>query len=211
MKAIIIIISLFAISVTCQVAAPVWPNQWQEDFTETLSYSVIGSGTTTGSYYYDWTNQKYRVDRANGKWDRYCGSVEVFTDTPCSHIVVDGNRYLWFPQKNYCCFCCNAAEGCGVLSPNWLSAATWVGTNTTNGYSVDVWDDKGLQDNFYSAVAGTLIPVEINQVPNDNQIFNPETYLPYIKDPSVFDLPSSQCTTSNTCPLLSTCTAVRLA
>ena len=45
---------------------------------------------TSGKFFYDWTNKVYRVDRENGKGDRYCGSVWKLTDTPCSHIVVEG-------------------------------------------------------------------------------------------------------------------------
>ena len=30
------------------------------------------------------------------KLDRYCGSVYKFRDTPCSHYVKDGKRYLYF-------------------------------------------------------------------------------------------------------------------
>jgi len=40
-----------------------------------MTYPVFGTFTTTGSFFYDWTNVRYRVDRADGKWDRYCGSV----------------------------------------------------------------------------------------------------------------------------------------
>jgi len=175
-----------------------------------MTYPVIGSSNTTGYYYYDWTNVQYRVDRANGQWDRYCGSVYKLVDTPCSHIVTGGNRYLWFPQENYCCFCCNDAEGCGVLLPNWLAPATFVNSSVTpDGYNVDIWDIEGGQANYYYAVTPSMIPYEIDQVPNDIMYYNPQTYQNYISDPSVFDLPSSQCNVNNTCSYISICTAVR--
>ena len=49
--------------------------------------------------------------------DRYCGSVHPLTDTPCTHLVAGGWRYLLFPKLLSCCACCSAAAGCGVLSP----------------------------------------------------------------------------------------------
>jgi len=43
-----------------------------------MTYPLIGSSTTTGEFYYNWILKKYRVDRENGKFDRYCGSVYKF-------------------------------------------------------------------------------------------------------------------------------------
>jgi len=208
---------LFLIATVCLAqqqpsSPPVWPNQFQISFSETMTYPVLGSSNTTGYYYYDWTNLQYRVDRASGSWDRYCGSVEKLSDTPCSHIVVNGSRYLWFPTDNYCCYCCGDADGCGVLSPNWLQTASFVAYNqTSDGYTLQMWNVQGLQSNYYYAIDGSMIPYEIDQVPNDIQYFNPSTYQAHISDPSIFNLPSSQCNTNNTCPFLSTCTAVRNA
>ena len=39
----------------------------------------------------------------------------------------EGKRYLDFPEKNYCCYCCDAAHGCGILKPDWISDATYEG------------------------------------------------------------------------------------
>ena len=74
-----------------------WPNLFQENFSEKLSYPVFGSGETTGTIFYDWPNKQYVLTRANGKWDRYCGTVFPFRNTPCEHRVSGGNRYLHFP------------------------------------------------------------------------------------------------------------------
>ena len=69
-----------------------WPDKFSASFTETMKYPIVGSGNTSGNFYYNMNIQKYRVDRENGKWDRYCGSVYKFTDTKCSHIVSEGKR-----------------------------------------------------------------------------------------------------------------------
>ena len=112
-----------------------------------MSLPVLGSGETTGTFYYDYPD--YRVDRVNGKWDRYCGTVYKFRNTPCSHIVKDNLRYLYFPEKNDCCFCCDAEHGCGALKPDWIIDAEYVKESTESGETFDVFNKKGLQDNFY--------------------------------------------------------------
>ena len=88
-----------------QPSDPVWPDKFQQTFNETFYYPVIGTHYTTGKFYYDWKNKRYRVDRANGRFDRYCGfnGVKFFQDTPCSHIVVDGWRWMVYPEKKECC------------------------------------------------------------------------------------------------------------
>ena len=210
MIAKIAIISTFCLIAVSGLKPPVWQPQWEAQFTETFKYPIIGSSNTTGSFYYDWTNNRYRVDRENGKWDRYCGSVYKLTSTPCSHIVSEGKRYLWFPEKDYCCFCCDAAHGCGLLKPNWVDSATFVEyTTAENGATTQKWEIKGLQSNFYYASNDeAAVPYRIDQMPNDFQFFKPETYKTQISDPSVFNLPS-QCNAKTTCPLISVCTAAQ--
>jgi hypothetical protein len=58
---------------------------------------------------------------------RYCMSIHPRTDTPCTHLVVSGQRYLIFPELGECCRCCSSAGGCGILDPNWLDAAEYTG------------------------------------------------------------------------------------
>jgi hypothetical protein len=58
---------------------------------------------------------------------RYCMSIHPRSDTPCTHLVVSGQRYLIFPELGECCKCCSSAGGCGILDPNWLDAAEYTG------------------------------------------------------------------------------------
>lgn len=41
-----------------------------------------------------------------------------------------GKRFLDFPQKNFCCYCCDSSHGCGIVKPDWLRTAnaTFKGT-----------------------------------------------------------------------------------
>ena len=115
-----------------------------------MAYGPIKT-STSGKFFYDFTNKRYRVDRENGKGDRYCGSVYQLKDTPCSHIVVEGSllililgkRYLYFPEKNDCCYCCDDVHGCGILTPDWAADAEFVGIVNINGVPNEKWNKKG--------------------------------------------------------------------
>lgn len=188
-------------------AEPTWPNQFEQSFDQTFWYPIIGSQKTTGKIYYDWTNQRYRIDRANGHYDRYCLPIYPFSNTPCQHIVVAGRRYLNFPEKNYCCYCCSADHGCGILKPNWLSEAVFEDYVEENGAMLERWNKKGLQDNLYFQDAKSKIMKRIDQKPNDLQDYDVSSYHSGISDPSVFDLPEG--CENTTCPTLSICSTLR--
>lgn len=136
---------------------PVFPPAWSITFAETTSI-IIASYNTTGTWYYDYSDAsapRQRIDRANGKNDRYCGTV-VTEDAPCSHVVVKSERYLVWPTLSKCCGCCNATVGCGVVRPTWMRDAngTWAGTAPFNGApvwsgSADSWEITGLQPNYW--------------------------------------------------------------
>jgi len=83
----ILLIAFVVISVTL-AEAPTFPNQYELGFTEKASIGPI-SGSTTGKIYYDYTNNRQIITRANGHYDRYCGSVFKLTNTPCNHIIED--------------------------------------------------------------------------------------------------------------------------
>lgn len=159
-------------------------------------------------YYLSAFSFNRRIDRSTGKYDRYCGSVKYFDDTPCTHLVIQGLRYLIFPSLNYCCMCCTSEKGCGIIRPDWLSNATFIGYNTTDSVKYQVWDKKGLQDNFYWQVDSTQTPYIIDQQPNDKMIFDVASFKKGAIDPSIFALPS-YCSKDRGCPLLSVCTAAR--
>ena len=109
-----------------------WENKWQADFDEN---NVEKTGVTwlKGRMFYDYDNLQYRIDRDNGRSDRFCGTT-YDKNTPCSHIVKDsilcfyssGKRYLFFPNIGKCCYCCDAEHGCGVLRPDWAADSEYV-------------------------------------------------------------------------------------
>jgi len=45
-------------------------------------------------------------------------------------FVILGKRFLDFPEKKFCCYCCNSTHGCGIVTRDWLKTAnaTYQGT-----------------------------------------------------------------------------------
>ena len=78
--------------------APVFPQQYELAFSEKAALGPI-SGNTTGRIYLDATNNRQFISRANGHYDRYCGSVNKFVDTPCNHIVLESTHFLIYLRQ----------------------------------------------------------------------------------------------------------------
>ena len=207
-------IALFGICALADPKPPLWPNKFMQTFNETTTFSggsLSGPYTTKGTYYYDWSVKRYKVYRENGRHDRFCGpnGFKLFEDTPCSHIVVDGDRYLHYPEKNECCYCCSEEHGCGMLFPTWLQDAEYIGEEEHMGVKSYKWNKTGLQSNFYyETIAEDPLDrtmLSIYQESNDLQDFygfstnfSNET----LKLPSV-------CSKTTTCSYFSTCTLLR--
>jgi hypothetical protein len=188
---------------------PVWKNQFQESFQEYIS-TPDGDKQNNGTMYYDWTNKKYRVDRSSGEHDLWCGTVYPKEDTPCSHIVIEGKRYLYFPQKQECCYCCSDENGCGVLKPDWLKDAEFLGYESLDGKTqLEKWSLSGLSLNLYWATADKRIMSRLyQQSANDTQIWDTKTYKERIIHPEILSLPDI-CKLEQDCPSTSTCQLVK--
>ena len=134
----------------------VWPKTFQQDFFESVEYptDMGNKHFNTGVYYYDVSdenNMLTRLDRDNGRWDRYCGVTHHLKNQPCRHYIEgkDGDRYLYYPDSDTCCYCCSGNAGCGVMRYDWMSDGTYEGEEQMNGESTFKWNKQGLQDNFY--------------------------------------------------------------
>jgi hypothetical protein len=162
-----------ALSVLADTPTPYWHQHFSVDFNETTK-AVFWQWQTEGTWYYNAKTNQEHVYRANGRGDRYCAfaftpisdqaqnkaslealwfrfckSIHPFSDTPCSHLITGGNRYLIFPDLGTCCFCCNAEHGCGILDPHWLDDAEYQGLVPVAGTEAYKWSKKGLQPNYY--------------------------------------------------------------
>ena len=45
--------------------------------------------------------------------------------------------------------CCDASEGCGVLSPNWMQEAEYEGLESFENRAALKWTIEGNQANYY--------------------------------------------------------------
>jgi hypothetical protein len=80
---------------------------------------------------------------------------------------------LHFPSKKYCCKCCNAAAGCGIVTQNWFKDGTFKGKEKDGEYTLNKWDVKGLQSNIYEATDDADgRPARIYQVPVSDMKFD---------------------------------------
>ena len=189
----------------------VWADAWVSNFTENSWYFLQGNGTIKGTFKYqvDQTQARMRISRDTGKSDRFCGSIYPFSSTPCDHLIRDGKRYIVFPEKKYCCMCCTASQGCGVVKNNWAENATAI---TSSVPGVNLYLIKGLQNNFYGEDATTGTPAKIYMEPISDMVFDTKTYsdAPKFTDDD-FALPKDSGDCEKKCPYLSMCTLASLA
>ena len=185
---------------------PSLPLKYKQKFTESLSLLNF-SGTTTGTIYYNFSKNVYRIDRENGKLDRYCGTYYKFTDTPCSHYVSNDIRYLYFPEKKKCCKCCEKKNGCGVLKNNWLKSSKKIKEFEIEDEMYEVWRLDGLQKNFVTNLKSNKEIVKIEQESNDTMEFD-RFSMTMDFDDSVFDLPE-ECGKGDDCGYFNMCWLVK--
>jgi hypothetical protein len=205
---ILALIASAMLSVSCQSAhttAAAWPAQWQAHFTEKIEFPVRGTMNVEGNWWFDFTNRMFRVDRTNGNYDRYCGTVYKFANTPCSQIVREGVRHMYFPEKKFCCKCCTNAGGCGVLVPTWIQQGKPLGREDVNGTEAYKYNVAGLQNNYYYETSANK-PLRIFQEPLSDMIFN-SNYSESV-DSKVFDLPTDGGDCNQSCGFLSICHAL---
>jgi len=117
-------------------------------------------------------------------------------------------RYLDFPSKNYCCFCCDSQHGCGITSRDWLvkAGAVYNGTEQLDGSGpYQKWEVKGGQENFYwHKDDQNSTPRKLLQVPEDDMDFT--SFSIGKPDDSKFAVPS-YCTAK--CGLTTICAFLR--
>lgn len=142
MKAILIFIALCFVALT-DPSPPIYDYSFYTSFDDTFvidgtSYQV------NGQEFYDPKNNRQRVDRTNGRYDGFCGGVIPNVSTPCIHYAVGGKRWLAFPQKRVCCFCCDSQHGCGILKSDWLKNADYMGDEKILDTVYEKWSQDGM-------------------------------------------------------------------
>ena len=139
-----LILLIFAISSLCvAVSPPTYDYSFHINFDETVIAPNRTQYKVNGQTFYDPKSNRQRVDRVNGRYDLFCGSVLPNVTTPCQQITTDNKRWIVFPQKSQCCFCCDSAHGCGILKPDWLADAEYKGQEKLLDTLFDKWSKQG--------------------------------------------------------------------
>jgi hypothetical protein len=123
------------------------PPQLDDSFHVNFDETFIQNGSSfkiNGQWFYDFKNNRERTDRINGKYDIFCGTVLPNVSTYCQLYTVNSKRYIVFPQKNQCCFCCDSSHGCGILKKDWLSGAKYLNTERIVDTTYDKWSKDGI-------------------------------------------------------------------
>jgi hypothetical protein len=182
----------------------VWPNQWESEFLEDTYVPILGTIKTKGKWVYDLDNQRFFISRENGKNDRYCGSIYKLRSTSCNQIVLKGVRYFHFPEKKFCCKCCDASKGCGMVTNNWFTFGEYSKKTTMSNQDVLEYIIKGVQSNYYDETTEG-VPIRIYQEPLSDMMFDTSTYKEGISDASVFDLPKDSGNCEQSCGFTTIC------
>jgi hypothetical protein len=212
MKLILLLLAVSAIVVAKD--PPIYDYAYSISFDETVVDSKT-SYKVSGKLFYDPTNNRERVDRSNGRYNSFCGSVLPNVTTSCQQYTVNNRRWIVFPQKNTCCFCCDSAHGCGIVKPNWLNGSDYKGASKlADGNIYDEWSKDGDvgYNLFWATTNEDQIPRRLDANGKDIVDFNTYSFenqtIPF--PDSVFALPSS-CNPEkiNNCPLQSVCGQLR--
>ena len=193
MKVIILIFALAALVLS--QSPPVWPERFQQDFVE--SYTTT-TNRDIGKIWFDSKRNLQRTDRTNGRWDSFCNTIQT-SNTPCTHLVLNSNRWIIFPVIKQCCFCCNATNGCGILRRDWLMGSKFAGKEDLSGQTFDKFVDAEAQIDYWATTDSLQIPRKLIMGKAITKDFIMNTFsTEYIAD-SVFAAPSF-CNIANKCP-----------
>ena len=113
-----LVLMLFAMSCLA-VDPPLYDYAFKMNFDE-LYKTDKGNYEVNGQLFYDPKNNQERVDRVNGRYNIFCNTVLPNVTTPCQQITTQNKRWIIFPSKSLCCFCCDSSHGCGILKPDWM-------------------------------------------------------------------------------------------
>jgi hypothetical protein len=192
---------------------PELPKQFTATFSESWTYPVAKTVETTGIWYYDDINKLQRTDRVNGWYDNICGmnGMPEKYNTECQTYNSGGRKYVYYPEHDECCYCCGDLDGCGLIKPNWLDNAQYLGKITYDGKLAYKWNQQGIGSNIWIETAEALpedrTVIRLDMDGGQNAYNFTEGWTKSVSD-SVFTLPSS-CSPTKTCDFNKNCALFR--
>ncbi|CAG9333778.1 unnamed protein product [Blepharisma stoltei] len=207
---IVMIISVILINlVAASPSQPKWPQYFISSITDTILDENQNQKFTNGTYYFNFLARSSRIDLEDGQYDPLCklNGFEDLIYNPCRIYATGGNTFIFYPVDSYCCWCCNASQGCGNIYPNaLLRELEFLGENEIDGKSGYFWK---RDDYAYFETIGdnpenrdTIIIIEESK----NITF--ESMNRTLPDQKTFDLPW-ECKVSHSCPEESLCGRIR--
>lgn len=122
-------------------AGPVWPDKFTAQWNSETTFN--GPHSSSGELDYSWNggvNPTMRWHWIDGWAEPYCWqSLPMPWDAQCDHIVVGGQRFLYYPILNECCMCCDDSQGCGVPPPTFMQNSAYQGSVTYLGRALYSW------------------------------------------------------------------------
>ena len=160
---------------------------------------------------YDKTNNLFYVYRKEGMYDKYCGSIYIKEPTSCVHLVRDNKRYIYFPDKNFCCMCCTSDQGCGIIKTDWVkNYGTYYTTTVIDGNKVNEFlildTSKIIYDEYViPETPQKSIPIRINYENISDMHIIKNSYKEGIKNSEIFNLPKNMKNCEKSCGYISNC------
>jgi len=174
------LIILLVLTSICGISSqlPRWPMTWTVNF-QSLSFgndtSLSISQVSTGTFWYDATQNSMRQDFDNSEADGICASVYNYTGT-CSMIFNQKGLYLNYPDMESCCFCCTAQTGCAALSPNWMNSdGHSQGSEMINGVMCNKYEVTGFNQNYFWMTTDN-IPCALNNGGSQLFLYDQSSY-----------------------------------
>ena len=194
---------------------PMWSPSFYVAYDESFTNKDNRTYTFNGQFFYDAVNNRQRADKVSGRYDNTCNSVLPNVTTKCQHLVVNDKRWIVYPEKSQCCYCCDTAHGCGIVKRDWFKDGKYLGKEKI----VDTMYDKYVKPGifyYYLDIADAFywVTADENEIPrrfaedNNTHVIDylTHTYVNKTIDSSIFALPS-YC--NATCPEASVCTKFR--
>lgn len=186
---------IFTVACLLFLASCIDPPVLHESFQEAFDETYIQNGSTykvNGQWYYDAKNNRERTDRVNGRYNLFCGTVLPNVTAACTQLTVNNKRYIIYPQRKSCCFCCDSQHGCGILKRNWLDGAKFLGVEKLIDTNYNKWSKDGdISYNYYwSTIDANQIPRKLDEGGSHITDYLTHTYINKTFDDSYFALPS---------------------
>eukprot|EP00483_Globobulimina_turgida_P007848 UN07863 len=163
----------------------IWPNG-----------SIILTGNTTFTEYYDYDNKRMRMDYGDGNGDSEM--CITYPGKEC-HLYFDqsGALYVYYPYHDFCCLGCPPGQYCTVIKPDWIANGNYDGTQIVNNRLCNVWSEYGVTSWDYWAQDNDTVPCALwmeNKVIDHeyfNKTYDPDSYVVAQPNPHFFELPSN--------------------